>query len=153
MYIEETKQFILTFRVNRKANEALQQYYYLDTKPSGDIYIFTLEDNHGNTYTDYDYVTFSENSYYFYRIVFNNVDYSFFKNYLEVKEEDIVELSLNVFYKDLYNVLSPIDTMTAGNNLITPKPYDLDDALPAQKTADLKNGHDWSKEYPEESSQ
>ena len=146
MYIEETKQFILTFRVNRTANDVLQKYYYLDNKPSGDIYIFTLEDNHGKTYTDYEYVTFTENSYYFYRLVFNNVDYSFFQNYLDVKEEEIVELKLNVFYKDLYNATSPIDTMTAGNNLITPEKYDLDDALPAEKPADLQEG-DWSKEY------
>ena len=153
MYIEESKQFIFTFRVNRTANESLKELYNLDTKPSGDIYIFTLEDNKGNTYTDYDYVTFTENSYYFYRIVFNGVDYPFFKNYLDVKEEDIFEMKLNIFYKDLYNVLSPVDTMTVGNNLITPDKYDLDDALPAKKPADLKEGYDWSKEYPEESPQ
>lgn len=153
MYIEETKQFILTFRVNRTANESIKALYYLDTKPSGDIYVFTLEDNHGNLYTDYDYITFSENTYYYYRLVFNNVEYSFFDNYLEVKEEKIIEMQLNVFYKDLYNISSPVDTMTVGNNLITPKQYDFDDALPAQKPADLKEGYDWSKEYPEESAQ
>ena len=38
--------------------------------------------------------------------------------------------------------------MTVGNNLITPKAYDFDDALPAQKPSDLANGYDWSKEYP-----
>ena len=53
MYIEETKQLIITFRVNRTANGVLQELYELDTKPSGDIYIFTLQDNQGNIYTDY----------------------------------------------------------------------------------------------------
>ncbi len=148
MYIEETKQFILTFRVNRTANEALKELYSLDTKPSGDIYIFTLEDNKGNTYTDYDYVTFSENSYYYYRIVFNGIEYPFFKNYLDVKKDDILELKLNIFYKELYNTQSPVDTMTVGNNLITPDKFDLDDALPAKKPSDLKEGYDWSSEYP-----
>ena len=147
MYIEETKQFILTFRVNRTANESLKKLYNLDTKPSGDIYIFTLEDNNGNTYTDYDYITFTENTYYYYRLVFNGVEYPFFQNYLEVKREDIVEMKLNVFYKELYNIMSPVDTMTVGNNLITPETFDLDDALPAQKPSDLKNGYDWSKDY------
>lgn len=150
MYIEETKQFILTFRVNRTANEVLKELYGLDAKPSGDVYIFTLEDNSGNIYTDYDYVTFSENTYYYYRIVFNGVNYPFFQNYLDVKEEDILELKLNIFYKDLYNTQSPVDTMTVGNNLITPDKFDLDDALPAKKPTDLKEGYDWSSEYPEQ---
>lgn len=148
MYIEETKQFVVTFRVNRTANEVLMNYYYLDSKPSGDVYIFTLKDSNGKVYTDYDYVTFTENTYYYYRLVFNGVDYPFFKNYLDIKESDIIELSLNVYYKDLYNVSSPVDTMTVGNNLITPKAFDLGDALPAQKPSDLANGYDWSKEYP-----
>lgn len=150
MYIEETKQFIVTFRVNRTANDVLKQYYYLDTKPSGDVYIFTLKDSNGNTYTDYDYVTFTENTYYYYRLVFNGVNYPFFQNYLDVKESDILELTLNIFYKDLYNVSSPVDTMTVGNNLITPEKFDLSDALPAQKPSGLCEGYDWSKEYPKE---
>ena len=150
MYIEETKQLIITFRVNRTANGVLQELYELDTKPSGDIYIFTLQDNQGNIYTDYDYVTFSENTYYYYRLVFNNVNYPFPKNYLEVTAADIIELKLNVFYKDLFNINSPVDTMTVGNNLITPDRYDLDDALPAKVDPDLKSGYNWAAYYPDD---
>lgn len=143
MYIEETKQFIFTFRVNRKADERLQAYYNLPTNPQGDVYIFTLEDNHGNAYTDYEYVTFSEDTYYYYRLVFNDVSYPFYQNYLEVTQDDIVEISLNIFYKELFNESSPFDTMTVGNNLVTPDRFDLDDALPAKVPSDLKPGYAW----------
>lgn len=139
MYIEETGQLLITFRVNRTAGDKVRDYYSLDHSPQGDVYRFLLSDGAKN-YSDYEYITFEKNSYFYYRLVFNDVPYDYAKSYIGVTESDITELTLSVYYSGLYNINSPLETMTAGNNLIHGDPYKIQKALPAKKDASLKKG-------------
>ncbi len=145
MYIEETKEFIITFRVNRTAGEELKQHYSLDVAPSGDIFRFSLTD--GKTlYTDYSYITFRKNSYYYYRLSFSGVDYNYLTGYKDIDKTKIKELDLSVYYTDFFNEKSPIVTMTVANSFCPIEVFDLGDALPAKKTNDLKSSPEWEKE-------
>ncbi len=139
MYIEETEQLLITFRVNRTAGDKLRDYYSLSSSPKGDVYRFLLGDGI-NRYSDYEYITFEKNSYFYYRLVFNNVPYYYVKSHVGVSESDITELTLSVYYSGLYNIDSPLETMTAGNNLIMGDPYKIKKALPAEKDGSLKKG-------------
>lgn len=145
MYIEETKDFILTFRVNRTAGTHLQKHYSLDHAPTGDIYRFSLSDGK-TTYTDYEYVTFRKNSYYYYRLVFKNVDYHYVTGYQNIKPSDITTLDLSFYYIYRFHEASPLDTITVADSYCPIERYDVKDALPAQKTDALKASPVWESE-------
>lgn len=136
MYIEETKQFIITFRVNRTAKTELKEHYSLDYEPTGDVWRFSLTDG-AKTYTDYDYITFSENSYFYYRLVFNGVDYKYVTGYKDVTETMIDELDLSVYFKYKYNASSPAAIITVANSYCPIEAYDVKDALPTKKPEGL----------------
>lgn len=136
MYIEETEQLIITFRVNRTAKEHLKSHYSLDYEPTGDVYRFSLSDG-ATTYTDYDYITISKNSYYYYRLVFNGVDYQNVTGYKDIDETKIDSLSLSVYFKYKYNADSPIASITVANSYCPIEAYEIKDALPAKKTEGL----------------
>ena len=150
MYIEETKQLIVTFRVNRTAKKALMEHYSLDYEPTGDVYRFLLSDGK-NAYTDYEYITFSKNSYYYYRLVFNGVTYDNLTGYKDINQSQITELDLSVFFKYKFNENSPIVTMTVANSYCPIEEFDIDDALPAALTPDLKASPEWEKEKESDS--
>ncbi|MBQ7365448.1 MAG: hypothetical protein IJW46_07600 [Clostridia bacterium] len=145
MYIEETKEFLITFRVNRTAGDHLKKHYSLDHSPAGDVYRFSLSDG-AVRYTDYDYITFSENNYYYYRLVFHNVDYHYVTGYQNIKQTDITALDLSVYYLYKFNENSPIDSITVANSYCPIERYDIDDALPAVKTPDLKASPVWNED-------
>ncbi|MBR2988073.1 MAG: hypothetical protein IKC63_08645 [Clostridia bacterium] len=145
MYIEDTKDLLITFRVNRTAGAHLKTHYSLDHEPTGDVYRFSLSDGK-TTYTEYDYLTFSENSYYYYRLVFKNVDYRFVTGYQNIKESDIIELDLSVYYNYRFNEKSPIVTMTVANSYCPSERFDVKDALPAKMTPDLKPSPEWKSD-------
>ena len=145
MYIEETEQFVITFRINRTAKTELKEHYSLDHEPTGDVYRFSLSD--GKTvYTDYDYITFSKNSYYYYRLVFNGVKYENLTGYQDINQSDIIELDLSVYYKYKFNEASPAAVMTVANSYCPITPFDLDDALPAALPDNLKQSPIWEKD-------
>ena len=136
MYIEETKQFIITFRVNRTAKLHLKEHYSLDYEPTGDVYRFSLSDG-ATTYTDYDYVTFSENSYFYYRLVFNGVDYRNVTGYKDIDITSIIDLDLSVYFKNKYNEASPAAIITVANGYCPIEEYEIENALPAVKNEGL----------------
>ena len=136
MYIEETQQFIITFRINRTAKSHLKEHYSLDYEPTGDVYRFSLSDG-ATTYTDYEYVTFSENSYFYYRLVFSGVAYKNVTGYKDIDITEIDELSLSVYFKNKYNEASPAATITVANSYCPIEKYEIQDALPAKKTEGL----------------
>ncbi len=142
MYIEETEQLIVTLRVNRTADDCLIDHYNLSYVPSKKDFIFTLTDGL-TTYADYSYITFEKNSYFYYRLVFDNIPYSYAKSYEGVTENDIVELSLNVYYGKLFHESSPIAIITVANNMIVGDAYKIKKALPAELPADLTKGYEW----------
>ena len=136
MYIEETKQFIITFRVNRTAKAHLKTHYSLDYEPTGDVFRFSLSDG-ATTYTDYEYIAFSENNYFYYRLVFDNVDYRYITGYKDIDPTSIIELDLSVYFKYKYNEASPAATITVANSYCPIEKYDVKDALPVTKTEGL----------------
>ncbi len=136
MYIEETKQFVITFRINRTAKTHLKNHYSLNYEPTGDVYRFSLSDG-AKTYTDYDYITFSKNSYFYYRLVFNGVDYQNVTGYKDIDSTSITELDLSIYFKYKYNEASPAATITVANGYCPIEKYEIKDALPAKKTEGL----------------
>lgn len=150
MYVKETGQMILTLRVNRKAGQVVQEHYQLDTAPTKDAYFFTLTDGI-TTYTAYDYITIEKDTYFYYRLVFQNVKYEpliladHYKDdsgNLDITASDITELNLNVYLKSLYNLNSPLAIMNAANSALPTESYDLaKEALPAELPKDLKEDH------------
>lgn len=136
MYVVETEQLIFTFRVNRTASEAVMDRYGLESAPRRDCYSFALYDGE-KYYTEYEYVTAERSTYFYYRIVFTGVSYDLIENPYQAQTSDVTELTLNVYYDDLKNFDSPIDTMTLANNLISAEEYDIEDTLPAQRTEGL----------------
>ena len=144
MYIEETRQFLITFRVNRTAGDRVKDHYHLDTAPKGDIFRFALSDG-GKTYTDYSYVTVEKNTYFYYRLVFNNVDYGYL-DYTKLTESDIRELTLSVFYNDKFNPDSPFEVLGCANNVIPGDHFKLKKALPAEIDTGIKKSLPWDAE-------
>ena len=132
MYIEETQQLIFTFRVNRSASEAVMNKYSLESKPGKDSYSFVLSDGE-NYYTEYDYLTASRGTYFYYRVVFTGVEYTHVDKPYNSPLSGVTELSLSVYYDDLKNFDSPLDTMTLANNLLSAEKFELKKALPAEK--------------------
>ena len=136
MYVEETKEFIITFRVNRTAKLDLKEHFLLDYEPTGDVYRFSLSDG-ATTYTDYEYVTFAKNSYFYYRLVFKNVDYKYVTGYKDIDELMLDELDLSVYFKHKYNEASPLAIITVANSYCPIEAYDIKNALPAKVTENL----------------
>ena len=132
MYIEETQQLIFTFRVNKSASEAVMNKYSLESKPGKDSYSFVLSDGE-NYYTEYDYLTASRGTYFYYRVVFTGVEYTHVDKPYNSPLSGVTELSLSVYYDDLKNFDSPLDTMTLANNLLSAEKFELKKALPAEK--------------------
>ncbi len=151
MYVEETQQLLVTFRVNRTAKDRVKDYYSLETAPRGDVFFFILSDGE-NEYADYEYITFEKDNYYYYRLVFNDVPYNYLKSYTGVTEADIISLSLSVYYSGLYHLDSPLDTITVANNMIEGDAYKIEKALPAERDAALKKGPDFLSEEDTENS-
>ena len=145
MYIEETKQFIITFRVNRTAKEHLEKHYSLDYQPTGDVFRFSLSDGK-TTYTDYDYITFAKNSYYYYRLVFTGVDYHNVTGYKDIDPTAIKELDLSIYFKYKFNPQSPIDVITVANSYCPIEKFSVKDALPAKLTEGLLPAPEWNKD-------
>lgn len=138
MYIEETRQMLLTLRVNRTTGEAVKECYRLDTAPTGDAYFFALTDG-TVIYSDYEYITIEENTYLYYRLIFNNVSYTPVTVTREnASKVQICEMKLQIFYRNFYNLSSPLETMTVANNALPIQPVDTEKFLPVAKEPALK---------------
>lgn len=145
MYIEETKQFMVTFRVNRIAGDRVKEHYSLASAPKGDVYRFALSDGE-NVYTAYQYVTVEKNSYFYYRLVFDNVDYNYLTDHTDLTESEIKELTLSIFYAGKFNPESPLEVMTVANNVLPADSFAIKKALPAEVDPALKNSPVWETE-------
>ncbi len=83
-----TNEVQFTFRYNSRSTiNTLMTLYSLTERPTGEVFVFTLTDNNGRTYTDYTYTSVSRLLYEFRRIIFEDVDLT-----------DIKNLYLNVYY-------------------------------------------------------
>lgn len=86
----------MTIRYNNSTVKYLTEDYRLDEKPQGEPFIFILEDNAGNTYSDYVYAPFARSLYNYRRLIFKNVDLT-----------DVTSLRLNVYYVGDVSLSSP----------------------------------------------
>ncbi|MBQ8249549.1 MAG: hypothetical protein IJY93_06685 [Clostridia bacterium] len=85
---KSTNEVQLTVRYNKRSTiNTLMDYYSLTERPTGEVFIYILSDDSGNTYTDYTVAASSNNLYEFRRVIFSGVD-------LETTEG----LYLDIFY-------------------------------------------------------
>ena len=78
----------LTVRYNSRSTiNTLMQKYELTERPAGEVFIYILADNKGNTYTNYTFAASSRPLYEFRRVIFTGVDLT-----------DIDKLYLRVYY-------------------------------------------------------
>lgn len=74
---------------NRSTVNRLMSMYSLEERPQGELFVYILSDNNGNTYTEYTYAKTEKMIHDFRRIVFSDVDLT-----------DVEYLYLEVFYKE-----------------------------------------------------
>lgn len=126
MYIESTKQLIITFRYNNASVKAMMQEMGLDSKPEGEPYFLALSTPDGYI-TDYSYEASSRFTYEYRRVVFEGVDLS---------EGGVVDL--NVYYMDETVYLdAPVAFITVYDSRIPVEYYSIKKALPAKADDDL----------------
>ncbi len=72
---KSTNEVQLTVRYNKRSTiNTLMDYYSLTERPSGEVFIYILSDDLGNTYTDYTFAATSNNLHEFRRVIFSDVD-------------------------------------------------------------------------------
>ena len=72
---KSTNEVQLTVRYNKRSTiNTLMEYYSLTERPTGEVFIYILSDDSGNTYTDYTFAAKSNNLYEFRRVIFSDVD-------------------------------------------------------------------------------
>ena len=122
-FVPEIGQFQMTVRYSKSTLEKLVAEYTLDETPTNNIFVYTLTDQLGNTYKDYEFITFKKGRYTYERLIFDNIDMS----PLTVKdadrnadqetkekvqaEKDKVLLKLNVYYSDDVILSQPYGTL------------------------------------------
>ncbi len=147
MYIAETKELIFTVRVNRNAYDFVAEKYGLSdsSKPSGDAFRFAITDG-TEYYTEYEYMTATRSSYYYYRIVFKEIPLELIETNerLDATAADIVEYNLLIYSKDFFNFNSPMVETDLLCNFCKLEKYNVKNALPAEASADLKKGPKYS---------
>lgn len=85
-----TNEVQFTFRYNTRSTiNVLMSLYGLTERPRGEVFVFTLTDNNGVTYTSYVFSAKSRPMYEFRRVIFEGVDLT-----------DVTTLYLNVYYGD-----------------------------------------------------
>jgi len=103
-YVPSTGQFQFTVRYNNSTVKKLLNEYDLKEEPTGEIFVFTLTDNLGNTYTDYDFVIDEKNLYNYRRIIFDGIDLSANKITQDKDGKEVKltfsSLTLNIYYID-----------------------------------------------------
>ncbi len=123
MYIEATKELIITFRYNDASIKALkEQYKDVEAEP----YFLALSTSDGYV-TDYSYLSSSRFTYEYRRVVFSGVDLSN-ESYIDI---NIYRMQENIDLSD------PLTTLPVYDSRIPVEYYDISDALPA-KANDLE---------------
>lgn len=133
-YVPSLGQFQITVRYNKSTLEKIAEEYNLQETPSGEVFVYTLTDNLGNRYTEYEYLTDAKNLYQYRRVIFENVDMNATK---EVDEDgqtvtkQFEELYLNVYYANDVLYSKPYATITIYDQkyyheplVMTEHPYD-----------------------------
>ena len=126
MYVEATKELILTFRYNNASLEFLKQEYGLSQLPEGELYYLALNTSKGRV-TEYTYTSSARFTYEYRRVIFENVDLSQEKT-----------LDLDIYFMGDIDLDRPLASLTVYDYRIPVEYYDLKDALPAKINEGLK---------------
>ena len=122
-FVPEIGQFQMTVRYSKATLKKLVTEYALAETPSQNIFVYTLTDQLGNTYKDYEFITFKKGRYTYERIVFDNIDMAPLtveeadrnadketKEKVQA-EKDKVLLKLNIYYSDDVVLSTPYGTL------------------------------------------
>lgn len=128
-FVPKTGQFQITVRYNNSTLKYLAEDYKLGEKPQGEVFVYVLTDNLGNTYTDYEYFSDTKNIYNYQRLVFNGIDLNATKT-VEEDEKLVTKkfetLTLTVYYKDDVVLSTPYGVLPVYDSEYYHEPINLD---------------------------
>ncbi len=143
-YVPKTGQFQITLRYNDSTIKSLMEKYSLANEPSGEQFVFTLTDNAGNTYTEYEYISCEKSMYNYRRLIFDGIDMTPLTvdnpsvNATEEERENIqkekekVLLTLNVYYKDDVLLSKPYGKITVYDYSYYHEPINMKNYIPKE---------------------
>ncbi len=103
VYSENEVQFTVRYN-DRSTINKLMRIYSLDERPEGEVFVYILSDNNGNTYTEYTYAETERMIHQFRRVIFSNVDLT-----------NVETLYLDVYYgEDVRKPIGKEQTMHAS---------------------------------------
>ena len=129
----------------------LKEDFSLDSIPDGEPFVFILEDNLGNVYTEYKYTSDKKNIYNYRRLLFDGIDMNAEKT-VEENGNEITKkfetLTLKAYYKDSVLLSEPYATITVYDTDHYHEPIELEKS--PQKTPDMMNRTEYEiKEEPD----
>ena len=125
MYVQDTKELILTVRFNDTCEELYSERYSLDPS-KGELFVFSLTDGE-KTYSDYTYVTDERFVYHYRRLIFKNVEL-----------EGVRTLTVNGYCVGMPDLDKPVLKMTVYDANLKMKRVDIRDYSPAKINSDIK---------------
>ncbi len=125
MYVQDTKEFIITVRYNDTCEELYSEKYSLDPK-KGELFVFMLTDGE-KTYSDYTYISDERFVYHYRRLIFKNVDLS-----------DVSKLTIKGYCVGMPDLEKPVLEMGAYDVNCRNKRVDIRDYKPAKVDTALK---------------
>ena len=127
-YAPSIGQFQITIRYNNSTLEALAREYSLEKIPSGEVFVYTLSDNLGNTYTEYTTASDKKNMYNYRKVIFDGIDMNATKTETKdgkTSELKFEELYINVYYAEDVDLSKPYSKMTVYDSKYFHEPFDL----------------------------
>ena len=123
-YVKETGEFQITLRYNNSTLKKLAADYSLDSLPENEPFVFTLTDQNGKVYTEYEYSVDKKNLYNYRKLIFKGIDMAPLtvkpadpdrgddEINREKEEKAKVKLTLKVFYADDVLFSAPYSELT-----------------------------------------
>lgn len=117
-FVESIGQFQASIRYNNSAIKNYMKKYDLENEPDGEIFVFTVSDNLGNIYKDYEYVKDSKNVLNYRRVVFSGINMT-----------NVSTLTLNIYYINDVTLSKPYATLPLYNALKPSPIFDIEKEL------------------------
>lgn len=127
-FVKSTGQFQITVRYNNSTLKKLAKEYNLEKIPNGEVFVFTLTDNLGNVYTEYEYAVDEKNVYNYRRVIFDGIDMNASKTFEEdgkQVEKVFEELYINVYYAEDVVYSKPYGKITVYDTKYYHEPIDI----------------------------
>ena len=156
-YVPENGEIQFTVRYNDSTLEKVAEHYSLSELTEGELFVFTLTDSNGNTYTEYEYITDKKNMYNYRRLIFKGVDINslIIENPPSDASEEEIEavnkkkqetyIVLNVYYKDKVLLSEPYAKLSVFDYSYYHEPMDMNKY--AKKGAEITAGLNIRPDY------